>query len=79
MGEGPPVWNGARPPHRSRAARLVADQLGHSRPSMTQDVYLSRRAVDSQAADALEAGLRDVAIQSEKHGKRMAKDEGQDT
>ena len=31
------------------SARLVADQLGHSRPSMTQDVYMGRRAVDSQA------------------------------
>ena len=27
------------------SARLVADQLGHARPSMTQDVYLARRAV----------------------------------
>ena len=42
------------------SARLVADQLGHSRPSMTQDVYMGRRAVDSQAAVALEAALRDA-------------------
>jgi integrase len=42
------------------SARLVADQLGHSRPSMTQDVYMGRRAVDSQAALALEAALRGV-------------------
>jgi integrase len=42
------------------SARLVADQLGHSRPSMTQDVYMGRRAVDSQAAYALEAALRDA-------------------
>ena len=41
------------------SARLVADQLGHSRPSMTQDVYMGRRAVDSQAAYALEAALGD--------------------
>ena len=41
------------------SARLVADQLGHSRPSMTQDVYMGRRAVDSQAAQALEAALGD--------------------
>lgn len=39
------------------SARLVADQLGHSRPSMTQDVYMGRRAVDSQAAQALDAAL----------------------
>lgn len=40
------------------SARLVADQLGHSRPSMTQDIYMGGRAVDSQAALALEAALR---------------------
>jgi integrase len=39
------------------SARLVADQLGHARPSMTQDVYMGRRAVDSQAAQALEVAL----------------------
>lgn len=39
------------------SARLVADQLGHARPSMTQDVYMGRRAVGSQAAQALEAAL----------------------
>lgn len=36
------------------SARLIADQLGHARPSMTQDVYMSRKAVDSRAAEALE-------------------------
>ncbi|WP_432757804.1 hypothetical protein [Saccharopolyspora erythraea] len=35
-------------------ARLIADQLGHSRPSMTQDVYMGRKAVSRQAASALE-------------------------
>lgn len=59
------------------SARLVADQLGHSRPSMTQDVYLSRRAVDSQAALALEAALRDMAAGNENNGKPMGKEEGQ--
>jgi integrase len=54
------------------SARLVADQLGHSRPSMTQDVYMGRRAVDSQAALALEAALRDVAAGGEKGGKSVA-------
>ena len=39
------------------SARLVADRLGHARPSMTQDLDLGRRAVDSQAALALEAAL----------------------
>jgi integrase len=60
------------------SARLVADQLGHSRPSMTQDVYLSRRAVDSQTALALEAALRDALPETENRGKTVAKDEGQD-
>ncbi|MDO5628809.1 MAG: site-specific integrase [Mobilicoccus sp.] len=40
------------------SARIIADQLGHSRISMTQDVYLGRRAVDTAAAAALEAQLR---------------------
>ncbi len=59
------------------SARLVADQLGHSRPSMTQDVYLGRRAVDSQAALALEAALRDAFPDDENRGKTVGKEEGQ--
>lgn len=35
-------------------AREVADQLGHARPSMTQDVYLGRNAINPRAAAALE-------------------------
>ena len=35
------------------SARLIADQLGHSRVSMTQDVYMARRAVHTAVADAL--------------------------
>jgi integrase len=60
------------------SARLVADQLGHARPSMTQDVYLARRAVDSQAATALEAGLRGLWPEDENRGKTVANDAGQD-
>lgn len=37
--------------------RLVADQLGHSRPSLTQDVYMGRKAVSRDAADALETAF----------------------
>jgi hypothetical protein len=33
---------------------VIADQLGHSRISMTQDVYMGRRAVDEAVATALE-------------------------
>ncbi len=36
------------------SARTIADQLGHSRISMTQDVYMGRRVVDQAAAAALE-------------------------
>lgn len=32
------------------SARTIADQLGHSRVSMTQDVYMGRRAVEPGAA-----------------------------
>jgi hypothetical protein len=36
------------------SARNIADQLGHARISMTQDVYMCRRAVDQAAAAVLE-------------------------
>lgn len=39
------------------SARMVADQLGHARPSLTQDVYLGRKAIGRDAADALESAL----------------------
>jgi len=39
------------------SARAVADQLGHSRPSMTQDVYMGRKVANSAAADALEGAF----------------------
>lgn len=38
---------------------------------------MARRAVDSQSALALDAALRDALLQSEKHGKSVANDEGQ--
>jgi len=39
-------------------ARVVADQLGHSKPSMTQDVYMGRHSVHPSAAAALDAAHR---------------------
>jgi integrase len=39
------------------SARVKADQLGRARPSMTQDVYMGRRAVDARVAEALEDAL----------------------
>ncbi|MER7078504.1 Site-specific recombinase XerD [Saccharopolyspora kobensis] len=41
-------------------ARVIADQLGHSRPSMTQDVYMGRKAVSRQTAAALETALTEA-------------------
>ncbi|WP_197679240.1 tyrosine-type recombinase/integrase [Auraticoccus monumenti] len=45
-------------------ARMIADQLGHSRVSMTQDVYLGRRAANAPNAVALEAYDPDAATPS---------------
>lgn len=39
------------------SARAIADQLGHARPSMTQDVYMGRKVVDPRNADALQRAL----------------------
>lgn len=36
------------------SARQIADQLGHSKVSMTQDRYLGRRAIGTEAAAALD-------------------------
>ena len=39
------------------SARVIADQLGHARPSMTQDFYMGRKVVDARAVAALEEAL----------------------
>jgi integrase len=39
----------------SASARMIADQLGHSRVSMTQDANLGRRASNAGNLAALEA------------------------
>lgn len=43
------------------SARIGADQLGHARPSMTQDVYMSRGQVHTEVADVLDraVGIKD--------------------
>jgi integrase len=33
-------------------ARVIADQLGHSKPSMTQDVYIGRTAAPRRCGGA---------------------------
>ncbi|TCC32179.1 hypothetical protein E0H50_18315 [Kribbella sindirgiensis] len=40
-----------------QSARQIADQLGHARPSLPQDVYMGRKAKNPAAAAALEAAL----------------------
>jgi integrase len=39
------------------SARVIADQLGHARPSTAQDVYMGRKVVDARVAEALEDAL----------------------
>jgi integrase len=39
------------------SARIGADQLGHARPSMTQDVYMSRGRVHREVAEALDRAV----------------------
>jgi integrase len=39
------------------SARQIADHLGHSRPSLTQDVYLGRGSANPEAAAALQRSL----------------------
>lgn len=43
------------------SARMIADQLGHSKVSMTQDVYLGRRAGNAANLAALQAYNPDSA------------------
>jgi len=40
------------------SARQIADQLGHSKVSMTQDHYLGRGAIGNDAANALDRAHR---------------------
>jgi integrase len=44
-----------------QTARQIADQLGHARPSLTQDVYMGRKAKNPAAADALETIADDLS------------------
>src|SRR6266508_2789649 len=51
-----------------QSARQIADQLGHARPSLTQDVYMGRRAKNPAAAAALEAALNRSADVTDRLG-----------
>lgn len=50
------------------SARMIADQLGHSRVSMTQDVYLGRKAGNAANLAALEAYNPDLVPPSTSGG-----------
>ncbi|WP_433287756.1 site-specific integrase [Pseudonocardia sp. CA-142604] len=50
--------------HAGLTARAIAGHSGHSRPSITQDVYMDRRADGRQAADALDAAMGSMRPQS---------------
>jgi integrase len=41
------------------STRKISDQLGHSKVSMTQDLYLGRRLTDRQTSEALEGMFRE--------------------
>ena len=45
------------------SARDIADQLGHARPSMTQDVYMGRKIVNPLTAAALDAAMRPTSAE----------------
>jgi transcriptional regulator with XRE-family HTH domain len=53
------------------SASVVADQLGHARPSMTQDVYMGRGTVNPQAAVALDVEL--LGLEGQKGGYRVVR------
>ena len=38
------------------SARAIADQLGHARPSMTQDVYMARNVLNPADGGSLGGG-----------------------
>ena len=50
------------------SARMIADQLGHARMSMTQDVYMACRAVSPAMAEALESMEGDQGSGSDQGG-----------
>ena len=39
------------------SARVGADQLGHARPSMTQDVYMARGRIHTEVAAVLDRAV----------------------
>jgi hypothetical protein len=58
--------------------RKIADQLGHSQVSMTQDVDLGRKLTDRQTADVLDLMFGDEGPTS-KNDPKMTRDLGRNT
>src|SRR4051812_24949501 len=48
--------------HAGLSARAIAGHIGHARPSITQDVYMDKRAAGREAADAFDAALGPTTI-----------------
>lgn len=46
--------------HAGLSARAIAGHSGHARPSITQDVYMDKRAEGRQAADALDDAMGSI-------------------
>lgn len=63
-----------------QSGRQIADQLGHARPSMTQDVYVGRKARNPRAVAALEAAFEhlDPTKTRAKPGEMGISDDGLD-
>ena len=51
-----------------QSARQIADQLGQSRPSMTQDVYMGRKIRNPRAAEVLERAFDDPDLEGPELG-----------
>lgn len=52
---------------KAQVHSVIADQLGHARSSLSQDVYMGRKVRNPRAVDALDAALRQ-ALNDQKDG-----------
>lgn len=62
--------------NQGMTARAIADQLGHARPSMTQDVYMGRRVVGGGQAQHLNDLLGDLGKPKEAQQESDQDEEG---
>jgi integrase len=59
-----------------QSARQIADRLGHSRASMTQDGYLGRKVRNPEAAKAIDAVFGQAARGDGADGQKGGKSVG---